>query len=85
MTGKHVANQFKSAFFEYGWPDTLKSDNDPCYTLQEFTSVMQTFSINHITSFPHYPQSNRLAEMYVQIVKCLFNKAKEEEKIFRSV
>ena len=82
MTGILVANQCKSLFSEYGWPDTLISDNGPCYTLQAFTSVMQVFSVNHITSSLHYPHSNGLAEKYVQIVKCLFNKAKEEGKDF---
>ena len=80
MTGVHVAKQCKLVFSEYGQPDTLISDNGPCYTLQAFTSVMQVFSVNHITSSPHYPQSNGLAEKYVQIVKCLCNKAKEEGK-----
>ena len=82
VTGKHVANQCKSVFSEYGWPDTLISDNSPCYTSQAFTSVIQAFSVNHITSSPRYPQSNGLAEKYAQIVKCLFNNAKEEEKDF---
>ena len=82
MTGIHVANQCKSVFSEYRWPDTLISDNGPCYTSHAFTSVMQSFSVNHITSSPHYPQSNGLAEKYVQIVKCLFNEAKEEGKDF---
>ena len=40
------------------------------------------FSVHHITNFPHYPQSNGLAEKYVQIIKCLFNKAKEEGRDF---
>ena len=40
MTGQHVANQCKLNFSEYGWPETLISDNGPCYTLQAFTSVM---------------------------------------------
>ena len=80
MIGVHVANQCKLVFSEYGWPDTLMSDNDPCYTSQAFTSVMQGLSVTHITSSPHYPQSNGLAEKYVEIVKCSFNKAIEEGK-----
>ena len=39
---------------------------------------MTGYSVNHIASSPHYPQSNSLAEKYVQIVKNLFYKAKEE-------
>ena len=76
ITGIHVANQCKLAFSEYGWPDTLISDNGLCYTLQAFTNVIQTFIVNHIASSPHYPQSKGHTEEYVQIVKCLFNKAK---------
>ena len=39
---------------------------------------MQEYSVNHITSSLHYPQSNGIAEKFVQIVKNLFYKAKEE-------
>ena len=70
------------SFPEYGCPETLISDNGPCYTLQAFTSVMQAYSVNHIISSLHYLQSNGLAEKYVQIVKSLFYKAKEEGKDF---
>ena len=94
MTGICVANQCKLGFSEYRWPEqqttnklwshvsVFISDNGPCYASQAFTSVMQAFIVNHITSSPHYPQSNSPAEKYVQIVKCLFNKAKEEGKDF---
>ena len=80
MTGKHVANHCKQIFSEYGWPETLISDNGPCYTADAFSSVMNAYHVNHITSSPHYPQSNGLVEKYVQIVKSLFYKAKEEGK-----
>ena len=62
MTGQHVANQCKMIFSEYGWPETLMSDNGPCYTSEAFTSLMKDYSVNHITSSLYYPQSNGLAE-----------------------
>ena len=82
MTCLHVTNQCKQIFSEYGLAETLISDNGPCYTSQAFTSVMQSYNNNHITSSLHYPQSNCLAEKYVQIVKSLFYKVKEEGKDF---
>ena len=82
MTGLHVANHCKQIFSEYGWPETLISDNGPGYTSQAFTSVMQSHSVSHITSSLHYSELNGLAEKYVQIVKSLFYKAKEEGKEF---
>ena len=78
MTAKHVASHFSQVFSEYGWPDTVLTDNDPCYASQEFKQLMLDMSVNYITSSPHYPQSNGLAEKYVQIVKNLFIKAHKE-------
>ena len=80
MTGQHVANHCKQVFSEYWWPETLISDSGPSYTVDAFTSVMNVYHINHITNSPHYPQSNGLAEKYVQIVKSLFYKANKEGK-----
>ena len=83
MTGQHVANQCKLVFSEYGWPETLISDNGPCYTSQAFTSITKSYNVNHITSSPHYPQSNGPAEKYVQIVKSLFYKDKEDKDFYK--
>ena len=80
MTGQHIASHFKLICYEYGWPETLVSDNGPCYSSEVFTNLMREYNVNHITSSPHYPQSNGLAEKYVQHVKNLFYKAKEEGK-----
>ena len=78
MTAIYVASHFSQLFGEYGWPVTLLTDNGQCYASHEFKQLMLDMSINHITSLPHYPQSNGLAEKYVQIVKNLFIKAHEE-------
>ena len=82
MTAHHIADHIKQIFAEYGWPDTLVSDNGPCYTSETFKGLMEEYQVNHITSSPHYPQSNGLAEKYIQIVKNLFHKAKEEGQRF---
>ena len=78
MTGWHIADHFKQIFAKYGWPDMIVSDNGPCYTSKILKQLMKEYQVNHITSSPHYLQSNGLAEKYVQIVKNLFHKAKEE-------
>ena len=78
MTAQHIVDHCKQIFAEYGWPDTLISDNGPCYASETFKKLMTEYNVNHITSSPHYPQSNSLAEKYIQIVKNLFHKAKEE-------
>ena len=76
MTGQHIASHFKLICSEYGWPETLVSDNGPCYTSEIFTNLMKEYNVNHITGSSHY----LLAEKYMQIVKNLFYKAKEEGK-----
>ena len=72
MTAQHVAGQMKVVLSEYGWPETIVSDNGPCCSAEAFTKLMKDYSVNHITFSPHYPQSNGLAERYVHIMKNIF-------------
>ena len=68
-TAQHVVNQMKLIFSEYGWSETIVSDNGPCYSTETFTKLKTDYNVNHITSSPHYSQLNSLGEKYVQIVK----------------
>ena len=80
MTGQQVANHCKQMFSEYCWAEIFISDNRPCYTVDAFTSVMNAYHVNHITSSPKSQQLNGLAKKYVQILTNLIYKAKEEGK-----
>ena len=83
---QQVASHMKLIFSECGWPETIVSNNGPCYSAEIFTKLMTAYSVNNITSSPLYPQSNGLAEKYVQRVKNLFYKAKEEgTNLYRSL
>ena len=78
MTAQHVIGHLEVIFSEYGWPDTIVSDNGPCYVAEAFIKIMQEYRVNHITSSPHDPQSNGLAEKFVQTVKNMYYKFTEE-------
>ena len=80
MIRQHLGTHCKHFFAEYGWSETLISDNGPYYAVEAFTNMMKEYGFNHITNSPHYPQSIGLDEKSVQIVKNLFYKAKEERK-----
>ena len=70
-------------FSEYGWPETLIFDNGPCYTVESFTSVMNVYNVNHISNSPHYPQSDELAEKYVQTVKRILQDKTRVKDLFK--
>ena len=65
---------------ELGRPFILRSDNGPCYSSREFHNFLSFCQVDHITSSPHYPQSNELAEALVGIAKKLMEKSVKEGK-----
>lgn len=73
-----VINKLKCAFSRFGIPETVMSDNGPQFSCQEFADFSKQWDFKHITSSPHYPKSNGLAEKSVQIVKRIFKKCKED-------
>ena len=75
LTSATVIKKMKSMFARFGIPQTVISDNGPCYSSQEFRGFAQAWDFEHTTSSPLYPQSNGLAEKTVQTVKALMDKA----------
>lgn len=80
----HSVNEFlKDCFTTHGIPDILESDNGPQYNSEEFRHFTRSWKIKHLTSSPHYPKSNGLAERYVQEAKLLLKRCKIEHVDYR--
>ena len=70
-----VKKELQDIFTEFGNPFMLRSDNGPCYASEKFKFYLQKLKIDHLTSSPHYTQSNGLAEAMVKVTKNLIEKA----------
>lgn len=76
VTSRSVIKEMKDVFARYGIPDVLVTDNGAQFASAEFAVFAETWSFEHHTSSPRYPQSNGKAENAVQTVKRLFTKCK---------
>ena len=63
-------------FSRYGVPDSIVTDNGPCFASSEFATFVKQWNFQHITSSPRYLQSNGKAENAVRTVKRLFSKCR---------
>ena len=75
-----VIKELGLIFTELGRPFILRSDNGPCYTSREFHNFLSFYQVNHITSSPHYQQSNGFTEALVGIAKKLMEKSVKDGK-----
>ena len=75
-TSNGVITHLKSIFARLGVPEQIFSDGGPQFSSYEFDEFAKNYGFEHVTSSPHFPQSNGLAEKGVNIVKTLFKKCK---------
>ena len=72
-----VITVLKTIFARYEIPEIMISDNGPQYVSWKMNQFVRQYGFNHLTSSPHYPQSNSQAERAVQTVKKLLKQAEE--------
>lgn len=82
MTSRNLILICKRHFSRYGIPKTVISDNGSNFASKEFKEFSKNWCFNHITSSPHYPQSNGKAEASVKIMKKMIKKCMEEGEDF---
>ena len=75
-----VITVLKSWFAQHGIPITMMSDNGPPFNSENFQEFSEEWDFNHITSSPHYPQSNGKVENAVKTCKSLLKKARDDKQ-----
>ena len=80
LSSKNTIQYMKSQCSRYGLPDKVITDNGPQFACAEFENFAKSYNFVHVTSSPHYPQSNGQAERAVQTVKKLLKKADDPYK-----
>jgi transposase InsO family protein len=77
-TTSGVIKAMKSVFSRHGVPETIFSDNGPQFSSKEFLDFAKQYDFCHVTSSPHYPQSNGLAERSIQTIKKLLTNCDDQ-------
>lgn len=76
-TSQGVIRALKKTFSRHGIPD-----NGPQFGSKEFSDFAKLYDFCHVTSSPHYPQSNGLAEGGVKTIKRLL---RDSEDLFMAL
>ena len=70
-----AVDKLRLIFATHGLPNVLVSDNGAAFTSNEFADFLIRNGIRHITSSPHHPSTNGLAERAIQTFKQAMRKS----------
>ena len=79
LSSRNVVKKMKRHFSVHGNPNQVTSDNGPQFSSKELTNFAMEWSFKHLTSSPHYPQSNGMVENAVNQAKKLLDKTKKDQ------
>nr|XP_037270352.1 uncharacterized protein K02A2.6-like [Rhipicephalus microplus] len=74
MSAQSTIATLSAIFARFGAAVEVCTDNGPQFSSHEFLLFSRRYDFTHVTSSPHYPQSNGLAEKGVQAVKRIMKK-----------
>ena len=77
-TARVLIQEMKAVFTKLGVPSVIVSDGGPQYIATEFQDFTKLWQIEHRLSSPRNPQSNGMAECFVQTMKASMIKTIEE-------
>ncbi|XP_036001498.1 uncharacterized protein K02A2.6-like [Fundulus heteroclitus] len=76
-TSEAVIDHCKSIFARHGIPEIVRSDNGPQFASVAFQEFAQNWGFSHVTSSPHFPQSNGEVERAIRTIKSLLKKSSD--------
>ena len=79
-TSSAVCKEIANIFTEFSKPYFVRSNNGPCYASKEFKELMELSQEQHVTSSPHFSQSNGFAEEMAKLAKKFMDNSTLQKK-----
>ncbi len=84
-TTEAVTKVLNSIFQKFGLPEKILFDNGHCFKSNTFKRFCEQLEIGHVTSSPHYHQSNGRAERAIETIEQIPKKARNDIEITKAL
>lgn len=82
-TAQAVITALDGILATFGVPETMRTDNGPCFIAQDFKKFAEYSGFRHRKVTPRWPRANGEAERMVQTIKKSYKIARNDGKSFR--